>query len=213
MESSSQLPQRNVIRVRMTAPKKRSLGSQPVGKDEVKSAIISAARDLFAQKGFAAVSIRDIASAACVNHGLVHRHFGTKDAVLHAVLQGMFSDVTSLARAGAQIDSPDFIPRLYPLVAARKQDWQILMRAVLDGFDFQTSGFEFPLTAAVQEHVAARRGGRNESSRTVAGAIIAGGLGWLLLESYLTPILKLDSVDTEKLRKRIAGLYSSLVDA
>lgn len=195
----------------MATPKRST--RTPTGKDEVRTAIIAAARDLFAERGYAAVSVRDIAEAARVNHGLVHRHFGAKDAVLHAVLQGMFEDVGGLARANLKPDDPDFIERLYPLAAARKQDWQILMRAVLDGFDFQTAGFEFPITGAVVDHVAARRGSRNETSRTIAGAIIAGGIGWLLLETYLSPVLKLDGVDHDKLRKRMGVLFQGLVDA
>lgn len=177
------------------------------------AAVIAAARDLFAERGYAAVSIRDIAAKARINHGLVHRHFGAKDMVLHAVLQGMFADVGALARAKLDPKAPDFVERLYPFVTTRKQDWQILMRAVLDGFDFQAAGFQFPITGAVVDHVAARRGSRNEASRTIAGAIIAGGLGWLLLETYLSPVLGLDGVDHEKLRKRMAALFQTLVDA
>jgi AcrR family transcriptional regulator len=195
----------------MATPKRST--KTPTGRDEVRTAIIAAARDLFAERGYAAVSVRDIAEAARVNHGLVHRHFGAKDALLHAVLQGMFEDVGGLARANLKPDDPDFIERLYPLAAARKQDWQILMRAVLDGFDFQTAGFEFPITGVVVDHVAARRGSRNEASRTIAGAIIAGGIGWLLLETYLSPVLNLDGVDHEKLRKRMGALFQGLVDA
>lgn len=197
----------------MTTPRTKRPRKPPVGRNEVRPAIIAAARELFAAHGYAAVSVRDVAEHARVNHGLVHRHFGSKDAVLHAVLQGMFEDVGALARADLDPRSSDFVERLYPLAASRKQDWQILMRAVLDGFDFQTSGFSFPITTAVVDHVAARRGARNEGARTIAGAIIAGGLGWLLLETYLAPVLALDQVDREKLRKRMGALFQTLVDA
>lgn len=196
----------------MTTPRPKRTRKLPIGRDEVRPAIVSAARELFAAHGYAAVSVRDIAEHARVNHGLVHRHFGSKDAVLHAVLQGMFEDVGAIARADLDPKSPDFVERLYPLASARKQDWQILMRAVLDGFDFQKASFEFPITTAVVDHVAARRGTRNESARTIAGAVIAGGLGWLLLETYLAPVLSLDQTDPEKLRKRMAALFQTLVD-
>lgn len=197
----------------MTTHKKRRAAAPPTGKEEVVSAVVTTARKLFAERGYAGVSVRDLAEAARVNHGLVHRHFGSKDGVLHAVLQSMFKDVSVAAQANLKPGDPDFAERLYPLAAARKQDWQILMRAVLDGFDFQSAGFEFPLTTGVLEHVAARRGSRNEASRTIAGAIIAGGLGWLLLETYLTPILKLDGADGDKLRERMGRLFQGLVDA
>ena len=197
----------------MTTRKVKAPKPRPLGKNEVVVAVLSAARKLFAERGYAAVSVRDIAAAANINHGLIHRHFGSKDRILHAVLQGMFSDVSGLVRANLDLKSPDFIDRLYPLAAARKQDWQILMRAVLDGFDFQVAGFEFPLTGLTLDHVAARRGARDMEARTIAGTIIAGGLGWLLLEPYLGPILQLDGVDPSKTRARVAALLKTLIDS
>ena len=185
----------------------------PRGKQAVVLAVTAAARDLFASKGFAAVSVRDIAEAAGVNHGLVHRHFGSKDAVLRAVLQGMFSTVGNDVRSGLDLAAPDFISRLYPLVTERKQDWQILMRAVLDGYDFSSGGFDFPITATVLAHVKARRGTHTSDAPEVAAAIIAGGLGWLLLETYLAPVLGLQDRDPEALRARMAALFASLVDS
>ncbi|MUM35063.1 TetR family transcriptional regulator, partial [Mycolicibacterium sp. CBMA 361] len=49
-------------------------GSAPVGRDEVVAAILEAAAELFAARGPAATSIRDIAAKSNVNHGLVFRH-------------------------------------------------------------------------------------------------------------------------------------------
>lgn len=185
---------------------------QPQGRDAVRAAIIASARELFSTKGYAAVGVREIASHAGVNHGLVHRHFGSKEEVLRAVLQGMFSDVGALANSSLKPGSPDFIEKLYPLAAARKQDWQILMRAVLDGFDFTAAGFEFPITGAVMGHTAVRRGKRDREARIRAGAIIGGGLGWLLLETYLSPVLGLAGEDVDKLRYRMGQLYQTLTD-
>lgn len=50
----------------------------------MRAAIIRAARTRFAREGLTA-SLRDIASDAKVNLGLVHRHFGSKDALIRAV--------------------------------------------------------------------------------------------------------------------------------
>ncbi|MCV7113486.1 helix-turn-helix transcriptional regulator, partial [Mycolicibacterium setense] len=48
----------------------------PTGREEVAAAVLEAAADLFAERGPAATSIRDIAARSKVNHGLVFRHFG-----------------------------------------------------------------------------------------------------------------------------------------
>jgi TetR/AcrR family transcriptional regulator, repressor for neighboring sulfatase len=188
----------------------------PAAKDEVRGreaareAIIAAGRDLFSQKGYAAVSVREIAAQAGVNHGLVHRHFGSKEEVLRAVLQGMFSDVGAVAQAQLDPSSPDFIKRLFPVAAKRKQDWAILMRAVLDGFDFNAAGYQFPITGAVVAHVAGKRGKKDREALERAGAIIAGGIGWLLLEPYLTSVLGLPQKEHDALLTKMASLYQSL---
>lgn len=53
---------------------------------DTRSKIISAAELLFADRGFDAVSIRDITSAANVNLALVNYHFGSKQALLSEVV-------------------------------------------------------------------------------------------------------------------------------
>src|SRR5688500_17858831 len=66
----------------MTTPVKR-----PEGRDEVVDALLDAAERLFATHGPGGVSLRTIAREAGVNHGLVHRHFGTKDALVDRLLE------------------------------------------------------------------------------------------------------------------------------
>src|SRR5216684_4930528 len=61
--------------------------ARPQGREAVMAAVLDAAMTLFAARGPASVSVRDIAAAAGVNHALVHRHFGSKQAVLRAVLE------------------------------------------------------------------------------------------------------------------------------
>ncbi len=71
-----------------------------------RGALLAAAVELFAERGPASVSIRDVARHAGVNHGLVHRHFGSKDDLLaEAIEVGSFSLLPgALASAGFDID-------------------------------------------------------------------------------------------------------------
>ena len=55
--------------------------------ERAKTAILEAARRLFGERDFAAVSIRDIAEAAGVSHGLVQHHFGTREELVGAVVR------------------------------------------------------------------------------------------------------------------------------
>lgn len=61
-------------------------GRRP-GESGTRTAILAAARDLFAHRGFAATSIRAVAAAAGVDAALVHHYFGTKNGLFRAVLE------------------------------------------------------------------------------------------------------------------------------
>ena len=75
--------------------------AKPIGKDEVIAAVLQAAGELFAQKGPAATSIREVAARAGVNHGLLHRHFGSKRQLLAATLQNLADSAAELRESGA----------------------------------------------------------------------------------------------------------------
>lgn len=61
-------------------------GRRP-GAPDTRAAILAAARELFAGKGFAGTSVRSIAAAAGVDAALVHHYFGTKDDLFVAALE------------------------------------------------------------------------------------------------------------------------------
>src|SRR5690348_4452281 len=71
----------------------------PLGRAEVVSALLESAADLFAERGPAATSIRDIAARSRVNHGLIHRHFGSKDGLVAAVLDHLGQQLAALLAA------------------------------------------------------------------------------------------------------------------
>jgi AcrR family transcriptional regulator len=52
------------------------------------AAIIEAAREVFTERGYARATIREIARRAGVTHGLVMRHFGSKEQLLLKALPG-----------------------------------------------------------------------------------------------------------------------------
>ena len=60
-----------------------------------RAALLSAASDLFARRGFNGVSIEDLGSAVGVSGPAVYRHFPSKQAVLAALLIGVSQDLLS----------------------------------------------------------------------------------------------------------------------
>ncbi|HQY98672.1 MAG TPA: helix-turn-helix domain-containing protein [Propionicimonas sp.] len=68
---------------------------RPRNAELTKAAILQAARHLFAERDISAVSIRDIAAAAGVSHGLVQQYFGTRDEMVAAIIKGEVEAFTS----------------------------------------------------------------------------------------------------------------------
>ncbi|MFD7057194.1 TetR family transcriptional regulator [Streptomyces mirabilis] len=76
-----------------------------------RAAILEAARDAFAERGFAKTTIRDIARRAGVTHGLVIRHFGSKEQLFLAAVpssQNLMAEV-----AGDPNSLPTRVARSY----------------------------------------------------------------------------------------------------
>ncbi len=62
---------------------------------DTKTRILDAAEALFAERGFAATSLRDITAGAKVNLAAVNYHFGSKDALLSAVFDRRLGPVNA----------------------------------------------------------------------------------------------------------------------
>ena len=54
---------------------------------EIRERLLEAARQLFARDGFDAAGVRDITARAHANLGAITYHFGSKEALYHAVIQ------------------------------------------------------------------------------------------------------------------------------
>ena len=109
---------------------------RPAGNDQqgLKTQILDTAEDLFAENGYAAISIRRIADKAGVNPALVHYYFGNKKALLQQVME---RSLEPLGRAIAAMKNgpeapPDVIARLLLSMVARHPNIpRLLTREVL----------------------------------------------------------------------------------
>jgi len=63
--------------------------------------LISVARELFAERGYAATSIEDIIQRAGVARGALYHHFSSKDALFRAVYDAVQADAVSGVMAAA----------------------------------------------------------------------------------------------------------------
>ena len=76
--------------------------SRPVGEErrrpDRRQAILDAATDLFAEKGFAGVSVQEIADAAGTHKTTVLYHFETKESLHEAVLDEALGRIADVMR-------------------------------------------------------------------------------------------------------------------
>lgn len=74
---------------KIAKPAKRRPG-RPAGEEHttaIRTSLIAAARELFSRRDFKAISVREIATTACVNPAMIHYHFGDKEGLYRAMLQ------------------------------------------------------------------------------------------------------------------------------
>jgi AcrR family transcriptional regulator len=160
----------------------------PHGEDEVRGSLLGAASDLFAEFGPARVSVRQIATRAGVNHGLVHYYFGSKAGLLAAVLDRTAADV---ADELAQADGAALVTRSDSAVVRHTR---ILAHVILNADDPAAIQHEFPtqrkLVAGMKQ-----RGLPDPAARERAAQVSALVLGWHLFGEFLTDAVGLRGRD------------------
>ena len=62
-------------------------GRRPLGSPDARRAVLDAARELFAERGFERTTMRAVAGQAGVDPALIYHYFGDKDGLLFAALQ------------------------------------------------------------------------------------------------------------------------------
>jgi AcrR family transcriptional regulator len=158
---------------------------KPSGRDFVRRALVEKAGALFAKRGIKAVSVREIAAAAGVNHGLVHRHFGSKGGLLRAVMTALADEVVEkIGPAPLDEALPDLLIKSSKATVNGGLHWRILARALLDGETPGELQHSFPVVARLM--AAARRDNPSGlSDEALVTLIVTVSLGLLVFEPYL----------------------------
>lgn len=82
---------------------RRRPGRPPASEaTDTRARILAVATDLFARRGFDAVTMRDLASAVGVNVATVHHHAGSKGELYEAVFAGMYEAERAALGAAAE---------------------------------------------------------------------------------------------------------------
>jgi TetR/AcrR family transcriptional regulator, repressor for neighboring sulfatase len=154
--------------------------AKPRGKDEVTAALLAAANTLFGERGPDDVSVRDVATRAGVNHALLHRHFGSKDKLLRAVL----SDHAIAFRESAGGDSGDSLGKMFDTLCDRPAFIRVLAHLILAGHDPSEWVLSDGGVARLVELLASNDPPTTDD-RIRAALLSSISLGWLLFEPFL----------------------------
>ena len=177
------------------------VSAKPTGRDSVKHALIDATIELIIEQG-TAVSVREIAIRADVNHGLIHTYFGSKEALIIAAVDAVSQ------RASSGIDKTGF-PR--PDLARQRAGElaKIIARMRLDGNRdlFTSHPVSDRWVAAIQEN---HDDVDELEAMTMVATASALALGWPVFANHICEVLKLDHDQRAVINDRIDALVAEL---
>ena len=177
-------------------------------------AVLESAEALFSTRGVNAVSIRDIAAKAGVNHGLIHRHFGSKEKLRKAVQDRLSQRIRD--DIGEPRDARDGFQRGFRSLQTQKTYWKLMAMTILeDGFQGNLQS-EYPYVRRMTELVEkAQKEGRLRNDldpRVIVAGGFALGLGLMLFERYILPGVGLDQEPTTEAMRKIAADWMDMLN-
>ena len=170
--------------------------------EQTKARILATARQLFAERGVAEVTVRDIAAVAGVNHALVHRYFGTKEEMIAAILRSEVAawDAVSRETAARTSADPEDLRRVFAGVLGEARTTILLMmRSELAGLEPEKmlAGDSHPFGVLAKTTAQTRQQNRTNGGAkdpvllsAVVGAAVFGFVGmapWLMMAVGLQP--------------------------
>jgi TetR/AcrR family transcriptional regulator, repressor for neighboring sulfatase len=96
--------------------------------EEIREALIEALVRLLKTRSIARISVREIAAEAGMNHGLVHRHFGSKDDLVRAAARRLSEELHGGDPVQRGMSASSFAQ-----LRARPELARVVARACLDG--------------------------------------------------------------------------------
>lgn len=181
-------------------------------------AMLDAAERLFSDRGFTAVSVRDIAQAAGVSHALVHRYLGSKEEIYRAVLKRN-EDVMRAVASGTDDLGEALSLMIREGLANRRPYLRLVAHSALHGLPYETTIGRFRATEWLVELAEKRAAGAREVEpdalppRLVVAAIVSLYLGWVSLEPWIVRAAGLQDFDEETLAAGLERVLLGIADA
>jgi AcrR family transcriptional regulator len=172
------------------------------GREAAVAKLVDAAGELFARNGPDGVSLREVASAAGVNYGLIHQYIGTKDDLLRLVFRSVSEHAADRFNAADDVDAA--LDELIGTGSRPSRYVSMLAWALLQGRDATELLGRSPALGALLERIDAVADHDDVAERVAAA--VALNLGWQLFGSFIRNGVGLEDVPDEQLaqsRRRI----------
>ncbi|MFK7896255.1 MAG: TetR family transcriptional regulator [Myxococcota bacterium] len=182
------------------------------GSDAVKTALIEAACDMLGEVGPRALSIRNVAERAGVNHGQIHHYFGGKRGLLRAAMASLAAEhwENALARSGG-----DPVPPPLSLEEDARY-WQAICRSVIEG-DLDLARVAMDEGVSVPQRAFSMIRDKNQigeddlEAKAKFAYLVVGQLGWVAFEEYLMRLVGVEEGDRHEFREHVKQLSNEMV--
>jgi AcrR family transcriptional regulator len=138
-----------------------------------------------------------------VNHGLIHRHFGSKDALVSAVLDHLGRHLAELLAEKAEGKQ---------VADAVDRQLRVLAYASLDGYPVGELQSRFPTMGVLLDAVRPQHPS-DLSARLAAAHTIALQLGWCLFGDFLRASTGLEEMDDRTFVRSVGETAASILGA
>lgn len=194
------------------------MSTRPRDAQQTRARILEAARRLFAEQGIDA-SLRDIAAAAGVSHGLIQQYFGTREEMVAAIIRREIDAVMS-APPGNLRDVEKLRSVLRERGDAFRDFAAIIMRAELAGLapeqmlDPATTTPAMRLASLIAALPAKRRRRDRDAldPRLVSAYVNAALFAFATLAPWLMASVGLRPKDYEKRKDEIVDITLALIE-
>jgi AcrR family transcriptional regulator len=176
------------------------------GRDGAVEALVRAARELFAERGPATVSLRDVARRAGVNHGLIHHYIGSRDDLMRLVF--VTSSEAARDEVAGSADIGDALGRLRQLGSGTDDYARLLAWALLEGHDPADFHGRSPALAEIMRAT----GDDSRETRVLLAVHMVQALGWKLFGPYIQQAVDLGDDDPDAVRRDAEALVDRLND-
>ena len=177
------------------------------GREATTAAILDSAEQLFYERGYNAVTVRDIAKRAGVSHPLVHQYVGSKAEVFRAILARNEGFMVSGA-----LDNPDLLESAslilrHGLEQRGRAHARLLVGSALRGVPYDRTAGRFEAIERLVELAERQVGSASRAEqaekdldpRLVVACVGSLFLGWVAGEPWMRPAAGIQDMDDAEL--------------